>query len=104
MTANHHCRHFIVTESTGCADHQLSEDIYAYFAEKEAWAVAPRAVAALTRLRDASEQLFIADNAAVRYSLAAVGHPIQNMLRMLSPLPNCLSLLGRCEVGGGVQF
>ena len=51
-------RRHIVTESTGCSDHQLSEDLYKYFARADSWAVAPRAMAALSRLRDAGVQFF----------------------------------------------
>ncbi len=45
-------RHNIVSQSTGCSNPLLFEEIYEYYARAEAWYVAPGAQAALQRLRD----------------------------------------------------
>lgn len=48
-------RQSIVTQSTGCANPELAEEIYQYYARPEAWVVAQGAPHALMRLRDAGE-------------------------------------------------
>lgn len=49
------CRQSIVTNSTGCANPELAEEIYQYYSRPEAWNVAAGAPHALMRLRDAGE-------------------------------------------------
>ena len=48
-------RAHIVRESTGCDQAALGEELYAYFADPGAWALAPHAVDALLRVRAAGE-------------------------------------------------
>ena len=42
-------------ESTGCADVELANDVYDYFARPEAWTVTPGAVPALLEMKAAGE-------------------------------------------------
>ena len=44
-----------MSQSTGCDSPLLFEEIYSYYAQAEAWYVAPGAQAALQRLKDSGE-------------------------------------------------
>lgn len=44
-----------MSQSTGCDSPLLFEEIYTYYAQAEAWYVAPGAQAALQRLKDSGE-------------------------------------------------
>lgn len=52
----------IVLHSTGCDSPLLFEEIYNYYAQAEAWYVAPGAQAALQRLKDSGMKLAIVSN------------------------------------------
>ncbi|KAG2451007.1 hypothetical protein HYH02_004277 [Chlamydomonas schloesseri] len=54
--------HCIVAKSTGCDRPEVSEAIYEYYSRPEAWHVAPGAVAALQRLRDAGVLTAVVSN------------------------------------------
>ncbi|KAG2428439.1 hypothetical protein HXX76_011559 [Chlamydomonas incerta] len=54
--------HCIVANSTGCDRPEVSEAIYEYYSRPEAWHIAPGAVAALQRLRDAGVLTAVVSN------------------------------------------
>lgn len=72
-----HRRQSIVTQSTGCEDPELAEEIYQYYARPDAWNVAPGAPHALMRLRDAGEPrsliLAMPVSSLLRSSLLSIG-------------------------------
>lgn len=59
------CRQRVVSQSTGCDSPLLFEEIYSYYAQAEAWYVAPGAQAALQRLKDSGEDLSLLEVAHV---------------------------------------
>lgn len=56
----------IVSESTGCSQSALSEEIWQYFAGPAAWSVAPQAVHALHRIRAAGVKTAVVSNFDIR--------------------------------------
>lgn len=46
-------RRFIVEQSLEVSDPDLFEEVYSYYARPESWTIAPNAVQALQRIRDA---------------------------------------------------
>lgn len=50
-------RRFIVAESTGCYNLELSERLYMHYAKPEAWAVVPDAAAALREIKRSGAHL-----------------------------------------------
>eukprot|EP00882_Tetradesmus_deserticola_P006793 GHRQ01007152.1.p1 GENE.GHRQ01007152.1~~GHRQ01007152.1.p1 ORF type:complete len:293 (+),score=101.96 GHRQ01007152.1:173-1051(+) len=66
---------FIVEQSTGCCNEQLFEEVYEYYAQADAWALAPGAVQALRKLRASGIQLAVVSNfdTRLRPILAALG-------------------------------
>lgn len=51
-----------MSQSTGCDSPLLFEEIYSYYAQAEAWYVAPGAQTALQRLKDSGGVLSLLDN------------------------------------------
>lgn len=52
----------IVSDATGCGNYEFFEEVYDYYARKEAWKVAPGAENALRRLRATGVKLAIVSN------------------------------------------
>lgn len=53
---------FIVEQSTGCCSEELFEEVYEYYVQRQAWALAPGAVPALRRLKAAGVRLAVVSN------------------------------------------
>lgn len=65
----------VVARSTGCQSPRLGEELYLYYLKAEAWTVAPGAVAALNRLKDADVRRVVVSNfdTRLRPLLATLG-------------------------------
>ena len=54
--------HHVVSQSTGCTNREMFEQIYGYYERPEAWSITPGAVEALRRLRAAGVRLAVVSN------------------------------------------